>query len=130
MVRGTQTCLAGILAAVLCTACGCQFYKSGEEIRSDEQMLPISFENARAKEFFMKAVQTTYGEEKNVKRLGSRRLSLYSHSETIAWNANCNDHIRRMDRDENLVITEQEAESYYNAITSGEGQAGRVLPTP
>jgi hypothetical protein len=122
MVGNTRIRLAGILAAVLCMACGCQLCQSSREIRSDEQMLPVSFENARAKEFFMKAVETTYGEEKNVKRLGSRRLSLYSRSETIAWNANCNDHIRRMDKDKNLVITEQEAESYYNSITSGEGQ--------
>jgi hypothetical protein len=31
--------------------------------------------------------------------------------------ANCNDHIRKIDNDGNLFITEQEAESYYRSIT-------------
>lgn len=86
-------------------------------------MLPVSFENARAEELFVKAAQTTYGQEQNVKRIGFPSFSLYSRSETIAWNANCNDHIRKLDKDENLVITEQEAETYYNSITSAKGGA-------
>jgi hypothetical protein len=70
-------------------------------------MLPVSFENARAEELFLKAVKTTYGQEKNVKRVGFPGLSLYSRNETVAWNANCNDHLRKLDKDGNLFITQQ-----------------------
>jgi hypothetical protein len=70
----------------------------------------------------LKAVKTTYGQEQNVSRVGLPGLSVYSRNETVAWNANCNDHIHKMDTDENLIITEREAESYYNSITAGKGQ--------
>ena len=113
-----RICWVGVLVAMLCMACGCQVYNSTREIRSDEQMLPVSFENARAEELFLKSVKTTYGKVKNVKRVGFPSFSLYSRGEEVAWNANCNDHIRKMDKDGNLFITEQEAESYYRSITS------------
>lgn len=45
-------------------------------------------------------------------------LSLYSRGETVAWNANCNDHIWQMDTDGDLVITEQEAASHYDSLMS------------
>jgi hypothetical protein len=95
-----------------------------QEIRSEEQRLPVTFENARAEELFIKAVKTTYGQEKNVKRIGFPSLSLYSRNETVAWNANCNDHLRKLDKDGNLFITQPEAQSYYNSITPAESQAG------
>ncbi|MBP8304738.1 MAG: hypothetical protein KBE04_11505 [Phycisphaerae bacterium] len=107
---------------MLCMACGCQINNSTREVRSDEQMLAVSFENARAEDLFVKAVKTTYGEVKTVRRVGFPSLSLYSRGETVAWNANCNDHIRKMDKDGNLLITEQEAESYYRSIISATGK--------
>ena len=110
--------LVGVLIATLCMVRGCQVNNCTREVRSDEQMLPVSFENARAEELFIKSVKTTYGEVKTTKRVGFPSFSLYSRGETVAWNANCNDHIRKMDKDGNLFITEQEAESYYRSITS------------
>jgi len=118
MAKTVETSLIGVLVVILCLACGCQICNSTQEIRSDEAMLEVSFENERAEELFMKAVNTTYGDEKNVKRIGVPGLSLYSRGETVAWNANCNDHIRKMDTDGNLVITEQEAQSYYDSLSS------------
>ena len=110
--------LVGVLIATLCMVRGCQVNNCTREVRSDEQMLPVSFENARAEELFIKSVKTTYGEVKTTKRVGFPSFSLYSRGETVAWNANCNDHIRKMDKDGNLLITEQEAESHYKSITS------------
>jgi len=110
--------LVGVLIATLCMVRGCQVNNCTREVRSDEQMLPVSFENARAEELFIKSVKTTYGEVKTTKRVGFPSFSLYSRGETVAWNANCNDHIRKMDKDGNLLITEQEAESYYRSTTS------------
>ncbi len=123
MVRNVRLGLVGVLLTALFTVCGCQFYKSSTQVRTEEQMLPVTFENARAEELFMKSVQTTYGQEQNVKRIGFPRLSLYSHSETVAWNANCNDHIRQMDKDGNRIITEQEAQAQYESLAA-KGQAG------
>jgi hypothetical protein len=102
----------------MCVVCGCQFHNITEEVRSDEQMLPVSFENSRAEELFVKAVKTTYGKTRNVERIGLPSFSLHSRNETTAWNANCNDHIRKMDTDGNLVITEREAQSYYGSLTT------------
>ena len=110
--------LVGVSTAMLCMVCGCQVNNSTREVRSDEQMLPVTFENARAEGLFLKSVKTTYGEVKTIRRVGFPSFSLYSRGETVAWNANCNDHIRKMDKDENLLITEQEAESYYRSTTS------------
>jgi len=122
MTRNTGVGLTGVLLMLLCLAWGCQFYNTGREVRSEEQMLPVTFENARAQELFLRAVQSTYGQEQNVKRIGFPRLSLYSHSETVAWNANCNDHIRQMDKDENRIITEQEAQSHYESLTAAKSR--------
>jgi len=124
MARSVRVCPAGVLLTLLCLASGCQFCNTGREVRSEEQMLPVTFENARAEEFFMKAVQSTYGQEQNVKRIGFPQFSLYSHSETVAWNANCNDHIRQMDKDENRLITEQEAQSHYESLTATKDRPG------
>ena len=105
---------AAMMALIVCV--GCQIYKSTSEIRSDEQMLDISFENDAAQDLFMKAVNTTYGNAKTIKSVGIPGLSVYSRNESVAWNANCNDHIRQMDVDGNLIITEYEARSYYDSI--------------
>ena len=124
MARKVRMGLVGVLVTVLSTAGGCQFYNTSREVRSEEQMLAVTFENAQAEELFMKAVQSTYGQEQNVKRIGVPQFSLYSHSETVAWNANCNDHIRQMDKDANQIITEQEAQSHYESLTATRDRAG------
>ena len=119
IVARTGRCLLmGVLAAVVFLAWGCQINNRTEEIRGEEQMLAVSFENERAEELFVKAVKTTYGDATNVKRIGVPGLSVYSRGETVGWNANCNDHIRKMDTDGDLVITEQEAAAHYESITS------------
>lgn len=118
-IRRACAVVAGVVfAAGLCMVWGCQVVNTGREVRSEEQMLPVTFENARAEELFVKAVKTTYGEEQNVKRIGTKLVSLYSNYETVGWNANCNDHIRKIDKNEDMVITEQEAESYYTSIAA------------
>jgi hypothetical protein len=124
MARNLRTGLAGVLLTALSAACGCQLYNTGREVRSEEQMLPVTFENARAEELFLKAAKLTYGQEQNVKRVGFPRFSLYSYSETVAWNANCNDHIREMDKDGNRIITEQEAQSHYDSLIAAKGGTG------
>jgi len=118
MTRKARTAPVFVFFAVMCTAGGCQFHNVTHEIRSDEQMLKVTFENARAEELFMKAVNATYGDEKNVERVGLPGFSLHSRNESIAWNANCNDHIRAMDTDGNLVITERETQAHYDSIMS------------
>lgn len=130
MVGHARVYLSGAIMTVLCAVGGCQLYNSGREIRSEEQMLPVSFENARAEELFLKAVQTTYGEETNVKRIGVPRFSLYSYSETVAWNANCNDHIRKMDTDGDSFITEQEARAHYGSLRSTSDETRGSPPGP
>jgi len=116
--RTMQTCTVGLLAVLLWGTGGCQVSHRTDEIRSDEPMLEVSFENEEAEKLFVKAVHTTFGREKNVARIGLPGLSLYSRDETVAWNASCNDHIRKIDTDGNLFITEQEARSYYQSITA------------
>jgi hypothetical protein len=118
-MRRTDRCfLTGVLVAVVCVAFGCQINNKTQEIRSEEQMLAVTFENERAEELFVKAVKTTHGDVQNARRIGVPGLSLYSRGETVAWNASCNDHLRQMDTDGDLVITEQEAASHYDSITS------------
>lgn len=117
MARASKSILAVVWAAV-CLGWGCQINNRTEEIRSDEQMLEVTFENERAEVLFVKAVKTTYGDVQNAKRIGVPGLSLYSRGETVAWNANCNDRIRQMDTDGDLVITEQEAASHYDSLMS------------
>jgi hypothetical protein len=120
MVRRLGLSVVG--AVVLCVVCGCQVNHETKEIRSDEQMLEVSFENPRAEELFAKAAKTTYGEPRNVKRVGLPGLSVYSRDEEVAWNANCNDHLRKMDTDGNRIITEQEAQTYYDSLTMSSRQ--------
>lgn len=118
MARTGRSFLVVACAAVVCLAWGCQTNNRTQEIRSEEQMLEVSFENERAEELFVQAANTTYGDVINAERIGVPGLSVYSRGETVAWNANCNDHIRKMDTNGDLVITEQEAQSYCDAITT------------
>jgi len=111
-----------LLAMLLCGASGCQINNRTQEIRTEEQMIEVSFENERAEALFLKAVNATFGQERNVRRVGFPGLSVYSRSETIAWNANCNDHLRKMDTNQDRLITEAEAQSYYQSLTTSAGQ--------
>ena len=95
---------------------GCQLINTGTETRMDEQMLDISFENAKAEELFGAIVHNTKREEQIKSRIGTASLSLYSRSETVAFNAHCNDHIRVMDKNGDLIISQKEAEDYYNVL--------------
>ena len=91
---------------------GCQFMNVGTEIRTEEPMLDISYENDRAEELFYTIIHGTE-REKNVKaRIGFPSCSLYSRYETVAFNAHCNDHIRAMDKNADLIISQKEAEQY------------------
>ena len=96
---------------------GCQLFKTGTETRMDEQMLDISYENAKAEELFGAIVHGTEREEDVKSRIGSSSLSLYSRSETVAFNAHCNDHIRAMDKNADLLISQKEAEEYYKQLS-------------
>ena len=92
---------------------GCQLMNIGTEIRSEEPMLNISYENDRTKELFNAIVHGTEREENVKARIGSPSFSLYSRYETVAFNAHCNDHIRAMDKNADLIISQKEAEKYY-----------------
>ena len=103
-----------ILSAILCS--GCQVNQSGTEIRTEEQMLDISFENGKAEELFHRIVHGTEREIHYTKLVGTPSCSLYSRYEQVAFNAHCNDHIKAMDSDENLMISQKEAEDYYQHL--------------
>ena len=108
-------CIALISPLLLAVGSGCQLYNTGTETRMDEQMLKISFENARAEEVFGAIVHGTERETRTT-RVGAPAASLYSRSETVAFNAHCNDQIRAMDKNADLLITQQEAEDYYRDL--------------
>ena len=92
---------------------GCQLVNIGTEIRTEEPMLNISYENGRAKELFNAIVHGTEREENVKARIGSPSFSLYSRYETVAFNAHCNDHIRAIDKNADLIISQKEVEKYY-----------------
>jgi len=99
---------------------GCQLMNFGTEIRTEESMLDISYENDRAEELFHAIVHDTKREENVKARIGSPSFSLYSRYETVAFNAHCNDHIRAMDKNADLIISQKEAETYYqNLVEQG-----------
>ena len=104
---------------ILC--CGCSINNSSTEIRTDEQMLEVSFENDRAKDLFNTIIYETKREWKEVARGGIPIFSVYSRHERLAFNAHCNDHIRAMDKNSDLFITVHEAELYYKAVMSANG---------
>ena len=95
---------------------GCQLMKTGTEIRTEEQMLDISYENDKTEELFNTIVHNTEREENVKARIGFPSFSLYSRYETVAFDAHCNDHIRAMDKNTDLIISQNEAEQYYKDL--------------
>ena len=114
MKRTIHIALISLLLVVL--GSGCQLINTGTEIRTEEQMLDVSFENAKAEEVFGAIVNGAERETRATKRIGPPSFSLYSRSETVAFNAHCNDHIRAMDKDADLLISQKEAEDYYRHL--------------
>jgi hypothetical protein len=113
----TQKDFLGLLqVSLIVLCCGCTIYKSGTEIRTDEQMLEVSFENDKAKDILNTIIYETKREDKEVVRIGIPFFSVYSRYERLAFNAHCNDHIRAMDMNGDLLITIHEAESYFKTI--------------
>jgi hypothetical protein len=95
---------------------GCQMVNRGTEVRMNEQMLQVRFENARAEELFRAIIYGSERKTRTTARVGLPLVSLYSRSETVAFNAHCNDHIRAMDSNADLVISQKEAEDYYRLL--------------
>lgn len=108
--KQARSVLAASLLAALGT--GCQVVNTGTEIRSEEQMLEVAFENAKAQEIFAAIIYGTEHETHATARVGVPPISLYSRNETVAFNAHCNNHIRAADKNADLLITQQEAEDY------------------
>ncbi len=106
-----------IASLVVGLSSGCQVVNTGTETRMDEQMLKVSFENAEAEQLFAKIIYGTDQETEVKKRVGTPSVSLYSRTETVAFNAHCNDHIRAMDKNSDLVISQKEAEDYYRLLS-------------
>ena len=104
-----------LVIAIICN--GCQVNQSGTEIRTEEQMLDISYENDKAEELFHTIVHGTEREKNFKKLVGTESCSLYSRYEVVAFNAHCNDHIKAMDTDGNLIISQKEAEKYYQLLS-------------
>jgi len=95
---------------------GCQVMNVGTETRTEEPMLEVSYENDRAEELFHAIAHGTKRQETVKARIGSPSLSLYSRYETVAFNAHCNDHIKAMDVNGDLMIRQEEAETYYRTL--------------
>lgn len=105
-----------IASLLLALSSGCQVINTGTETRMDEPMLSVSFENAQAESLFGKIIYGTERETHVRKRIGTPSASLYSRTETVAFNAHCNDHIRAMDKNSHLIISEKEADDYYRDL--------------
>ena len=114
MKRTIRVAFVFLLLVVL--GSGCQLINTGTETRMEEQMLDVSYENAKAAEVFRAIVNGTERETRVTKQVGPPSFSLYSRSETVAFNAHCNDHIRAMDKNADLVISQKEAEDYYRHL--------------
>ncbi len=118
----TRKVFLGLVQSSIIILCfGCTINKSSTEIRTDEQMLDVSFENDRAKDLFNTIIYDSKREYKEVSRIGIPFFSVYSRYERPAFNAHCNDHIRAMDKNGDLFITVHEAESYYKAVMPADG---------
>jgi hypothetical protein len=102
---------------------GCQLMSTGTEIRTEESMLNISYENDRARELFNTIVHGTERQENVKTRIGLTSFSLYSRYETVAFNAHCNDHIQAMDKNADLIISQREAEEYYQNLA----ERGKII---
>ncbi len=117
----TWRILLGLLqVSLIILCCGCTIFKTGTEIRTDEQMLEVSFENDKAKDILNTIIYETKREDKEVVRIGIPFFSVYSRYERLAFNAHCNDHIQAMDKNSDLFITLDEAEIYYKTIMPAE----------
>jgi hypothetical protein len=66
---------------------------------------------------FATIIYGTERETRTTARVGSPSLSAYSRTETVAFNAHCNDHIRAADKDADLLITEKEATDYHRCLS-------------
>jgi len=119
-----------ISSLLLAVSSGCQVINTGTETRMDEQMLRVSFENAQAEDLFAKIIYGTERETHAKKRIGSPSVSLYSRTETVAFNAHCNDHIRAMDKNLDLVISQKEAEDYYRSLREQGRITNQKEPAP
>jgi hypothetical protein len=105
-----------LMPLVIFLFCGCQINQRAAEVRTDEQMLNVSFESRRAEDLFDKIIRGTERETTQIAQVGVPMLSVYSRYERVAFNAHCNDHITKMDTNGDLFIIEQEAEAYYESI--------------
>ena len=114
-MRGIVGHCLGLLLLVMLGA-GCQVFSTGTETRMDEQMLDVSFENAQAEVLFGKIVHGTERQTDVKSRVGTSSVSVFERTETVAFNAHCNDHIRAMDTNADLVISQREAEDYYKLL--------------
>jgi hypothetical protein len=117
----TWRILLGLLqVSLIILCCGCTIFKTGTEIRTDEQMLEVSFENDKAKDILNTIIYETKREDKEVVQIGFPFFSVYSRYERLAFNAHCNDHIQAMDKNGDLFITLDEAKTYYKTIIPAE----------
>ncbi|MGD2095282.1 MAG: hypothetical protein PVH77_09780 [Phycisphaerales bacterium] len=105
-----------LISLVIFLFFGCQINQRAAEVRTDEQMLNVSFENRRAEDLFDTIIRKTERANRQIARVGVPLLSVYSRYERVAFNAHCNDHITKMDTDGDLFITEQEVKAYYKSI--------------
>lgn len=119
MKNQTYTLLVALFSVI---STGCQVVNTGTETRMDEQMLKVSFENTQAEQLFAKIIYGTDREVHVKKRIGTPSASVYSRTEKVAFNAHCNDHIRAMDTNSDLVISQAEAEEYYRHLQ----EAGKI----
>ena len=119
MTRKDFLVLLQVSLIVLC--CGCTINKSSTEIRKDEQMLEVSFEDDKTKDLVNTVIYETKREYKEVTRIGIPFFSVYSRYERPAFNAHCNDHIKAMDKNDDLFITLHEATIYYKTVMPADG---------
>ena len=95
---------------------GCQIDQRSTEIRTDEQMLEVTFENDRARDLFNGIVHNTERTSSRTGGIGIGPVSAGVRQEKLSFNAHCNELIRKVDVNGDLVITQREAEDYYNLI--------------
>jgi len=119
MIRRVLLVLLQVSLIVLCYSC--TINKSCTEVRTDEQMLEVSFENDKAKDLLNTIIYETKREDNEVARIGIPFFSVYSRYESPAFNAHCNDHIRAMDKNGDLFITLHEATIYYKTVIPADG---------
>ncbi|MBN1816005.1 MAG: hypothetical protein JW828_01505 [Sedimentisphaerales bacterium] len=110
--------IVGLLVCIVVWCGGCQIDQRTTEIRPDEQMLKVSYENDRARELFETIIYGTPREATKVAGVVLGPVSMGARYEELSFNAHCNEHIRKMDTNGDLTITEQEAQSYYTSIES------------